>query len=758
MRSLSIFLFGVLSIMHVSGQTGTIEGVVINNSAPARQAVIKVQGTTLGVISDLDGNFQLNGLTAGTYQLQVSHGFLQHSENATVLPGQVTQLQIVLEEGLLDLEQVVVTASRRAQNRREATVIVNVTDSKILEATQSLSLAEGLSFQPGLRLETNCQNCGFSQVRINGMDGAYSQILIDGRPIFSALNGIYGLEQIPANMIDRIEVVRGGGSALYGANAIAGTINVITRDPMEDHYQVSLTGGLINGRNPDASLSLNTTQVSEDFKQGISIFGMVRSRSPYDHNGDGFTEMPLLESQTLGMKSFYKPSLTRRYTVEFHSTREYRRGGDQLPRPPHEASIAEELRSQVVGGGITFEQFSQELDQNISAYVSGQYSDMNNYYGGGQDLNGYGLTEDRNIVGGIQYNRIFDSDRPFVFTLGTEYKWNRMRDAKPGYGLFVAQDLQIFSVYGQGDLQLLPSWKLVAGLRLDQNNLREGPILNPRLSSLIDLGKHWQFRSSYARGFRAPQVFTEDIHVELVAGSIQAIRLGPDLRSELSNSFTVSLDWNGKWGQIPSNLSLEGFFTRLTNPFVLVELPVESSDIPILQKQNGTGATVSGLHLEHKLALGQQWQWSSSVTLQQSRYDEALQWSNERAEMLASHEFLRSPNLYGQFVLRWQANAHWFVAFSSLYTGAMLVPHFAGYIAQDKLVRTADFWELNLKISYTLHPWEGIHLRLQTGVQNVLNQYQLDFDRGADRDAGYIYGPSRPRTIFWGISLEKAHE
>jgi outer membrane receptor for ferrienterochelin and colicins len=90
-----------------------------------------------------------------------------------------------------------------------------------------VTLSEGLSFSPGLRIENDCQNCGFSQVRMNGMEGPYSQILINSHPIFSGLAGVYGLELIPTNMIERIEVVRGGGSALYGSNAIAGTINII---------------------------------------------------------------------------------------------------------------------------------------------------------------------------------------------------------------------------------------------------------------------------------------------------------------------------------------------------------------------------------------------------------------------------------------------------------------------------------------------------------------------------------------------------
>ena len=121
---------------------------------------------------------------------------------------------------------------------------------KLFENTNSVCLAQGLNFQPGLRVETNCQNCGTQQVRINGLDGAYSQILIDSRPIFSALAGVYGIEQIPANMIDRVEVIRGGGSALFGANAIAGVINIITKEPTSNSVEVANTTNLIYGEKP----------------------------------------------------------------------------------------------------------------------------------------------------------------------------------------------------------------------------------------------------------------------------------------------------------------------------------------------------------------------------------------------------------------------------------------------------------------------------------------------------------------------------
>jgi outer membrane receptor for ferrienterochelin and colicins len=139
-----------------------------------------------------------------------------------------------LAEDNLLLEEIVVTGNRNETKKRHSATLVNVVNKDMFELVSACSLAEGLNFQPGVRVENDCQNCGFTQVRINGLDGHYSQILMNSKPVFSALAGVYGLEHIPATMIDRVEVMRGGGSALFGSSAIAGTINIITKEPIRE--------------------------------------------------------------------------------------------------------------------------------------------------------------------------------------------------------------------------------------------------------------------------------------------------------------------------------------------------------------------------------------------------------------------------------------------------------------------------------------------------------------------------------------------
>ncbi|MBR3550622.1 MAG: TonB-dependent receptor plug domain-containing protein, partial [Bacteroidales bacterium] len=138
------------------------------------------------------------------------------------------------EHDTLHVDEITISSNREQTLRRQAPSLIDIVTPRTMVATNAVCLAQTLDFMPGLRVEDNCQNCGFTQVRINGLDGHYSQILIDSKPIFSSLNGVYGLEQIPAEMIDRIEVMRGGGSALFGASAVAGIINIITKEATEN--------------------------------------------------------------------------------------------------------------------------------------------------------------------------------------------------------------------------------------------------------------------------------------------------------------------------------------------------------------------------------------------------------------------------------------------------------------------------------------------------------------------------------------------
>ncbi len=177
---------------------------------------IYLKGTSYGTMTDHSGHFMLINLPEGQYTLVASlMGFKPVEKSVVITKGKTIEVNFVLEEQVMSLDDIVITGTKTFKRKTESPVIVNVMEGKKLELLQAGTLSEGLAFQPGLRMETDCQTCNYTQLRMNGLGGAYSQILINSRPVFSPLTGLYGLEQIPANMIERIEVVRGGISPLW---------------------------------------------------------------------------------------------------------------------------------------------------------------------------------------------------------------------------------------------------------------------------------------------------------------------------------------------------------------------------------------------------------------------------------------------------------------------------------------------------------------------------------------------------------------
>ncbi|HBI00743.1 MAG TPA: TonB-dependent receptor [Flavobacterium sp.] len=758
-----ILLLVVLSFTLISQaqEKGTVVGHILSEGQAVPFASILLKNATTGTSSDENGNYSIEVPSGKQTIIVQAIGFKNQEKNINVPSGGKIHLDFNLEESVFGLNQVVVSATRGLQKRTEAPVIVTVTNSEVLQKAQAISLSEGLSFQPGLRMETNCQNCGFSQVRMNGLDGAYSQILMDSRPIFSALNGVYGLDQIPTNMIERIEVVRGGGSSLYGSNAIAGTINIITKDPIENSFEINSHLGLIDGNVPDKALTLNGTVLSEDLNLGIQIFAMLRDREPFDANDDNFTEITTMQNRTFGFKSFYRPFERSKITAEFHTVNEFRRGGEnRFDLQPFEALTTEQITSKMVGGGLTFENYSEDEKNKYAVYFNTQQSKNDNFYGGRADdefgnidyeesIRGYGNTEVVTWIGGAQYNRKQESflGGSATLTTGAEYKKEMMVDEKPGYNAFVNQTLDILGIYAQQEWKVNEKLKVLGGLRADFHNAAdEAVIFNPRLNILYNFKENLQWRNSYAKGFRAPQVFSEDIHARIAAGEVALVELADGLESETSHSFLTSLDWNKVTPNSEAGLTFEAFYTRLNDPFVLEQLSET-----IWEKRNGKGADVYGVNLEAKYAPGQKWQFQAGATIQKAMYDEAVQWSENLTN--TNRNFFRSPNVYGNLMATFSPKKAFQNNISVVYTGKMYAQHYAGFIAEDRLETTGDFYEVNLKSSYTFVVKEKLHLQLSGGIQNLFNQYQKDFDLGVNRDATYIYGPSRPRTIFVGLKI-----
>jgi outer membrane receptor for ferrienterochelin and colicins len=382
-----------------------------------------------------------------------------------------------------------------------------------------------------------------------------------------------------------------------------------------------------------------------------------------------------------------------------------------------------------------------------------QHTARASYYGAGQDPDAYGKTDDITAIAGVQYSYNFNHlwFMPATFTVGSEYLHNKLNDKMLGYQREIDQKVNVYSLFLQNE------WKterlsLLLGGRLDKNSFIDHLIFSPRINFRYNPIKSINLRASYSAGFRAPQTYDEDLHVTAVGGEVSLIQLASDLKTEKSDSYSLSADLYHSFGNVQTNLLIEAYYTHLKNIFVVEEIGHDADGNNILERRNGSGAKVKGINIEGKIVPDQNFQFQMGFSLQKNRYNVAHAWSDDpSAEKVRN--MLRSPDKYGYFTLYTSPLKNFSASFSGTYTGSMYISHMAGYIEHDKLEKSKSFFDANIKLNYDITILKEYTLQINGGVQNIFQSYQDDFDQGADRDSGYIYGPGIPRSWFLGVKL-----
>lgn len=759
------FLFLFLLPSRSQHSDANIFGDVQSNGEHIPFATVHIEGTTIGTATDVTGHYMLIDLEPGTHILVASSvGYKTVKKEVTIQKDEVIEVNFELEEETMSIDEVVITGTKTFKRQTDAAVIVNVIDSKLLEQTQACNISEGLRFQPGLRVETDCQTCNYTQLRMNGLGGGYSQILINGRPVFSPLTGLYGMEQIPANMVERIEVVRGGGSALYGSSAIGGTVNVITRIPKESSYDISLTSSLINGEAWDNVLSGNLNMLTHKHNAGAAVYVNRRTRQAYDHNEDNFSELTQLANNSFGANLFFKPRYNQKLELSFSSLSEYRYGGEMVQEAAHLAKQSEERTHNVLMGGLDYQINFNDDNSSFIAYLAGQMTDRDHYTGifpyDSAEIREhlidppYGFTENHTIQAGTQLNhRLTDFlGGTNILTGGIEYVYDYVHDTIRAYEYSLDQTTGNVGLFAQSDWEIRKGLTLLTGLRADKHNMVDRIIFSPRVSLLYKLRTYTQFRLTWGTGFRAPQAFDADMHIAFAGGGVSRIMLSPDLVEERSNSLSGSVNYDRATENYIVGFTLEGFYTKLNDAFFLQPIGQDEYG-DVFEKQNGSGASVQGGTLELRGNYNKIMQMEAGYTLQTSLYDDPIEHIEGEDP---KKEFLRTPNQYGYFTYSLTPGERFSASVTGVYTGPMELVHYAGAPEQaiDEYVRTQGFFELGIKAGYTFR-FEVVDsgLEIFAGVKNLTNAYQDDFDTGRNRDSNYIYGPGAPRTFYLGLRL-----
>lgn len=762
--TLSILL--ILGICKLSfGQKGSVHGTVrVDNKKQAFASISVSSDPTNGFITDSKGYFHIDNIPFGTHTIITSFvGYKQVSKTIVLNENnQELELNFNLEENINSLDEIVITGTKTNKRQTNSPVIVGIINSVTLENVQACNLSEGLKFQPGLRVETDCQTCNYTQLRMNGLSGGYSQILINGRPIFSPLTGLYGLEQLPTNMIDRIEVVKGGGSSLYGSSAIGGSVNVITKIPKKNSFELNSFYQNINGKSDDIVLSGNASLVSKNKNSGVAFFFNHRAREWYDENGDHYSELPKLENTSFGTNLFFLPNDNEKLEISISNLNEYRYGGEMVSKAAYLSQQSEERTTNVWMGSADYQINFNDDNSSLITYAAWQNTKRKHYTGiypeeeseiqAHLETPPYGASNVRTLQGGFQLNHKID-DRisgTNTFTLGTEYVYDEVFDKIGTYNYLIDQTTRNFGMFLQSDWELSPSFSLLSGVRMDQHNLIDHLVFNPRLSLLYKYKTNTQFRLSYGTGFRAPQAFDTDLHIAFAGGGISRVLLSPDLAPERSKSYSASINYDKPMEHYIAGFTIEGFYTRLNDAFFLQPIGQDAFGA-LFEKQNGQGATVKGVTLEVRANFDKKIQLETGFTLQSSSFDHKVEYIDG---IEGIKKFTRTPNDYGYATVSFRPNKKFNANFNYVYTGKMIIPHFGGAPNQltDEMYTSDPFSELSTKIGYTIE-FEKIQSNVEfySGIKNIFNAYQSNFDIGKNRDSNFVFGPSLPRTFYIGM-------
>jgi outer membrane receptor for ferrienterochelin and colicins len=749
---------------------------------------IQVEGTRLGATTDLEGRFQLAVPPGDSPRLVVSHlGYrpLGHTVDGRD-PG---ELEFRLEPGAFELSPLVVTGTRTPRFVQDAPVRTEVITAADLERRAARNVFEALDASPGVRVEEQCQACNFSQVRMNGLGGDHAQVLLDGLPMFSGLASVYGLQQLTTEQIDRIEIVRGAGSALYGSSAIAGAINIVSRRPSTNAIDMEITGGsygeqrfkagaeLVQG---PSALSLSVLSEHQD-----AVDRMRDGENSDEVDGpDGVSDRVETTLRSLGA-SLHRSALLADdddLVLRLRVLDEFRKGGtldDNLFSNPYSLGTEHIHTDRVtVGSDYHFRlDGGTELTLQLATIDHQRTATNDTYLGDHLAVHGteppvermrpYEARE-RSWVGNLS---AVHSAGPHRLLAGLQYSWTRLKEtglymvvdeSSPLYGQdYLSRGTKTgrdLGVYLQDEWRLARDWELVVGLRHDRHASEDAydasagidasyekvrhdeTSTNPRLSLKWTPSQNWTLRLSAGTGFKVPFGFSEDLH--LCSGSPRVWK-GSGLKPEGSRSLGAGIDHvRGPW-----TLGLAIATTRLLDAVAVSDAsPAVAARGYDYEYVNVDDATVLSMDLEASVEARPGLRLAGSLSLFQGEYDKPRgDWEGtDFAEQ--SRRISRYPELAAGLRIDWERGP-WSISTEADYTGAMWIDYAAdGEFSNpgSGILETDPFVLLNARVARKL----GGQLRAFAGARN-LGDYLQPVKR--QDDAAFQYGPSVGRTWYAGL-------
>ncbi|RTE52433.1 TonB-dependent receptor [Arenibacter aquaticus] len=529
-------------------QNATISGKVTSNNESLEFVNIMLQGTEMGAITDLSGAYRITNIKPGTYKLIASSiGYKKEYQSIALKSGDALTVNFELTEENSELNEVVITGTMKEVSKLESPVPVEVYAAKFFKSNPVPAIFDALQNVNGVRPQLNCNVCNTGDIHINGLEGPYTMVLIDGMPIVSGLSSVYGLSGIPQSLVERVEIVKGPASTLYGSEAVGGLINIITKQPINAPLlSVDVFGTTWGEVNTDIAAKFNITKKAQSLL-GVNYYNY---QNPIDNNNDNFTDVTLQNRISIFNKWNFSRKDNRLFSVVGRYVYEDRWGGEMNWTSQYRGGNEIYGESIYTSRWELFGNYELPLKDRVMLQFSFNGHDQNSVYG---DMP---YVADQKIAfGQLTWNK--ELGKHDLLT-GLTYRYTYYDDDTPATANFnnpnvnQASHTNLPGLFVQDEIWLNENNKLLLGMRYDYNSIH-GSILTPRINyKWNSKDKNNVLRFSLGNGYRVANVFTED-HAALTGA--REVEFLSDLKPEKS--------WNGNINFVKKIYTANGTFIGL---------------------------------------------------------------------------------------------------------------------------------------------------------------------------------------------------
>lgn len=730
-------------------QNGTISGVIKDGAEPIPFANVGLVGTSFGVATDIDGKYSLKEIPAGKYTVQISSvGYKNVKKSILVVAEKPTFFNHVMEKTTAQLDEFVVTGELKEISIMESAVPIKVYKPAYFKKNPTPALFEALQIVNGVRPQINCSVCNTGDIHINGMEGPYTMITIDGMPIVGGLSTVYGLNGIPNSMIGQMEVVKGPASTLFGSEAVGGLINVITKSPEQTpRLSVDVFGTTWGEINTDVGVMFKPSEkISSSL--GVSYFNYS---NPIDNNGDNFTDLTLQDRVSVFNKWSFKRKKDRDFSMAFRYIYEDRWGGEMQWTPEYrggDSIYGESIytsRYEVIG------KYQLPFKEKLMLSFSYSNHDQNSVYG-----NTPYIANQKIAFSQLHWNKKLDVHDVLV---GAAFRYNYYDD-----NTVATQTADTLNVQNNPDVAYLPGLfvqdviilhekhKMLLGARYDYDN-RHGSIMTPRFNYKWSPNDKNTLRLSTGTGYRVVNLFTED-HAA-TTGSREVVINGT-LNPE--TSYNANLNWqrfiNTEFGFI--NFDASVFYTYFTNK---ISPDYETNPQQIIYENLDGYAVSQGVSFDLSI------NFSAPLNIKiGGTFMDVYEMNNDENGDLQREKQLLTESISGTYGVTYKFNkSNIKIDYSGNVYGPMKLP----LVENDTRPAYSDWYSIqNIQITKTFKK----HWEVYGGVKNLLNYtppvYSIlrpfdPFDKNVDDpvrnpqgftfDPSYVYAANQGIRGFFGV-------